>query len=226
MAIFKPRLDVLPPAQQKLWQSLQSATALGLVLYGGTAIALRLGHRQSVDFDFFAHGPLNRTAIEASFSFIREATVLQDSPNALSVLVTSGNVPTTPVKVSFFGTIEFGRVGVPDMTEDRVLNVASLADLMATKLKVVLQRAEAKDYRDVAAMIRAGIGLAQGLADARALFGPSFQPSESLKALVYFSDGDLRSLGKDDKEALVHAVSAVGNLPLAKTLSAQLSPAP
>ena len=52
MAIFKPRLDVLAPAQQKLWQSLQSATALGLVLYGGTAIALRLGHRQSVDFEY------------------------------------------------------------------------------------------------------------------------------------------------------------------------------
>ena len=226
MGTFAPRLDILPPAQRNLWSALEPAVRLGLVLYGGTAIALRLGHRQSVDFDLFSHAALNRTAIEASFSFMREATVLQDSANALSVLVTSGDVPTTHVKVSFFGTIEFGRVGVPDMTEDRVLNVASLADLMATKLKVVLQRAEAKDYRDIAAMIRADISLAQGLADARTLFGPSFQPSESLKALVYYADGDLRTLGKDDKNTLVRAVSAVGNLPLAKLLCAQLAPAP
>lgn len=106
------------------------------------------------------------------------------------------------------------------------LEPAVLADLMATKLKVVLQRAEAKDYRDVAVMIRAGVSLAQGLADARALFGASFQPSESLKALVYFSDGDLRTLGSDDKNTLVQAVSAVGNLPLAKLLCAQLAPPP
>jgi predicted nucleotidyltransferase component of viral defense system len=47
----------------------------------------------------------------------------------------------------FFDTIAFGRVGEPDFTDDGVLQVASFADLMATKVKVVLQRAEAKDYR-------------------------------------------------------------------------------
>jgi hypothetical protein len=43
----------LPIAQQHLWQELRPARDLGFVLYGGTAIALRLGHRPSVDFDFF-----------------------------------------------------------------------------------------------------------------------------------------------------------------------------
>lgn len=52
--------------------------------------------------------------------------------------------------------IGFGRVGEPDLTEDSILQVASLDDLMATKVKVVLQRAEAKDYRDIAAMVTAG----------------------------------------------------------------------
>lgn len=51
---FTPRLDVLPPAQQALWPRLRAAAGLGFVLYGGTAIALRLGHRASVDFDFFS----------------------------------------------------------------------------------------------------------------------------------------------------------------------------
>jgi hypothetical protein len=51
--IFKPSLEILPPTQQRLWLGLKAATALGFVLYGGTAIALRLGHRPSVDFNFF-----------------------------------------------------------------------------------------------------------------------------------------------------------------------------
>ena len=38
-----------------------------------------------------------------------------------------------------------------------------LDDLMATKVKVVLPRAEAKDYRDVAAMLNAGVSLSRGL---------------------------------------------------------------
>src|SRR5665647_3553830 len=71
---------------------------------------------------------------------------------------------------------------------------ADLYDLMSTKLKVVLQRAEAKDYRDIAAMLRVGVSLPKGLAAARQFFGSNFQPSESLKALVYFEDGDLHTL--------------------------------
>ena len=142
-----------------------------------------------------------------------QSIVLQDERNTLSVLVPCVDAERTHIKVSFFGTIGFGRVGEPQMTEDGVLRVASLDDLMATKVKVVLQRAEAKDYRDIAEMIRAGVRVPRGLAAARELFGPSFQPSESLKALVYFVDGDLGTLTKNEKSTLVQTVSAVRELP-------------
>lgn len=48
MSHFKPCLHMLPPAQQRLWPELGRAADLGFALYGGTAIALRLGHRFSV----------------------------------------------------------------------------------------------------------------------------------------------------------------------------------
>ncbi|EQD73568.1 hypothetical protein B1A_04881, partial [mine drainage metagenome] len=108
-------------------------------------------------------------------------------------------------------------------TEDGVLQVASFDDLMATKMKVVLQRAEAKDYRDVAAMVEAGVSLPHGLAAARAIFGPNFQPSESLKALVYFGDGDLKSLTAAEKNTLVEAVKTVRDLPKVVILSKELA---
>jgi len=221
---FTPCWDILPPAQKRLWPQLHPAPALGFTLYGGTAIALRLGHRESVDFDFFSEKPLDRDAIKAAFPFMEQSVSLQDQGNAWVVLAPTGNAEMEYVKVSFFGTIAFGRVGEPDLTDDGVLLVASFDDLMATKLKVVLQRAEAKDYRDVAAMVNAGVSLSRGLASARQLFGPNFQPSESLKSLVYFHDGDLKTLSTAEQTTLIDAVKAVRNLPDVALRSASLRP--
>ncbi|MGH2534717.1 MAG: nucleotidyl transferase AbiEii/AbiGii toxin family protein [Thermomicrobiales bacterium] len=219
---FHPRLDVLPSAQQRLWPELRAATSLGFVLYGGTAIALHLGHRPSVDFDFFSEHSLNRDRLRTSFPFIGRSTMLQDRSDAFTVLVPSAATPTEEVRVSFFGPIGFGRVGEPRMTSDGVMQVASLDDLMATKLKVILQRVEAKDYRDVAAMVRAGVDLAKGLSSARAMYGRTFQPSESLKALVYFEGGDLETLMDADRHTLIGAVGAVRELPAVTMASRSL----
>lgn len=211
---FTPRLSTLPPAQRQLWPALRPAPSLGLVLYGGTAIAVRLGHRPSVDFDFFTDQPLDKPALFDAFPFLRQTTVLQDAPNTLTVLIGSNKAADQFVKISFFGDISFGRIGEPEMTDDGILQVASLDDLMATKLKVVLQRVETKDYQDIAAMITAGVGLSQGLAGARALYGPAFQPSESLKALVYFEGGDLHRLSQDERTSLIQAASTVRTIPV------------
>lgn len=220
---FKPHMEILPPAQRRLWPELRQASQFGFALYGGTAIALRLGHRTSVDFDFFSEKPLDHGAIQAVFPFIAKSTVLQYQQNTLTVNVACGESDNKFVKVSFFGTIGFGRVGEPDITADGVLHVASLDDLMATNVKVILQRAEAKDYRDIAAMLNAGVNLSRGLAAARQLYGLNFQPSESLKAMVYFGDGDLGSLTKSEKNCLIKAASEVRDLPAVEILARQLT---
>lgn len=151
---------------------------------------------------------------------------LQDQANTWVVLTPRSGAQGGHVKLSFFGPIDFGRVGEPDYTEDGVLQVASLIDLMAIKLKVILQRAEAKDYRDIAAMLEAGVSLAQGLAAARLLFGPNFQPSESLKALVYHEDGDLHTLTPAEKHTLIHAAKAVRELPEVRLAATSLCSPP
>ncbi len=222
-ATFKACMQILPPGQQGLWPELASVTAAGFVLYGGTAIALRLGHRTSVDFDFFSEQALDRESIGAIAPFVRRATVIQDERNTLSVLMPVAEEEATQVKVSFFGTIGFGRVGEPEFTEDGVLQVASMDDLLATKLKVILQRAEAKDYRDIAAIIGSGADLLTGLAAARELFGKTFQPSESLKALTFFADGDLATLTNREKTILIYAASTVRELPLVSIRSYRLA---
>lgn len=234
-ASFTPHLDILPSAQRQLWPQLGISSALGFVLYGGTAIALRLGHRPSVDFDFFTESPLDKDALRAQFPFMEGATVLQDQPDTFTVLAptdVSSTTTFTPtvgadssqeVKVSFFGGLGFGRIGHPDLANPGDVQVASLTDLLAHKLKVILQRIEAKDYLDIATLVSSGVSLDIGLAGARTLFGANFQPSECLKALVYFEGGDLDSLPDQTRATLIEAARTVGNLPLAPRLSTQLS---
>jgi len=220
VSTFKPKLSILPAAQKRLWPELRAAADLGLVLYGGTSVVLRLGHRRSVDFDFFSDSDLDRTALTHAFAFIKSATVLQDEPNTLTLSVP---MKTGPVKVSFFGGIKFGRYRDPEFTDDGVLLVASLDDLMGTKVKTILQRVESKDYKDIAAMVEAGVDLSRGLAIARAMFGNAFQPAVALKTLTYFEGGDLQTLTAADKQLLVSAAANVGDLPEVHRISDNLA---
>jgi hypothetical protein len=205
---LEPKLGMLPPAQKEIWTSLAPAPQLNFVLYGGTAIALHLGHRESLDFDFFRSEPLDKDRIRGAFGFISGAAILQDAPDTLVVLA---EMQSGPVKVSFFGGIGFGRVDDPLRTSDDILLVASLDDLMATKLKATQDRAEAKDYRDIAEMISAGVSLPAGVSAFSAMFHG--EPSQVLRSIGYFEDGDLDTLARADQELLRDARDRVGKLP-------------
>lgn len=197
---FTPMLDVLPEAQRVLWPALGDLPD-SLVLYGGTALALRLGHRSSVDFDFFSSEPLDGDAL-FELPCLVGAEVLQREPDTLTVSTKpSGRLP--PVKVSFFGGIDTGRVGEPQRTDDGVVLVASLLDLFGTKLKVLLQRVAARDYLDLAAILRAGVPLEDRLRAAAALYGHRFPPMEAVKALAYFEEGEAAEVDAATRRYLV-----------------------
>ena len=72
MKTFQPRLGILPPSQRALWPKLV-AVRERFILYGGTALALHLGHRASVDFDFFSFQPFEVENLRRSASWIWEA---------------------------------------------------------------------------------------------------------------------------------------------------------
>lgn len=205
---FEPKLSILPASQREIWPSLAPAPRLKFVLYGGTAVALQLGHRESLDFDFFCSAPLDKEEIRREFGFTKSAAILQDAPNTLVILA---DMPSGSVKVSFFGRIGFGRINDPMQTTDGIILVASLEDLLATKLKATLDRAEAKDYRDIAEMISSGISLPRGLAAFREMFGG--EPGQALRAIGFFEDGDLRSLSSADRQILREARDRVADLP-------------
>lgn len=208
---FKPQLDILPEGQRRLWDELSEVPS-GFTLYGGTAIALHLGHRRSVDFDFFGSEHFDPDTLLQTIPFLANAAVTQKSPNTMTATVDRGE----PVQVSFFGVPSLRRLNEGHIAAENGLRVASMIDLAGTKTAAVQKRAEAKDYIDIDAMIQANaVGLSQALAAGKAIYGNQFNPQLTLKALCYFEDGTLPSLDADVKHRLVEAVQSVdlANLP-------------
>jgi hypothetical protein len=199
---FAPRLDILPPAQAALWRELGAEIPASFTLYGGTALALQLGHRQSIDFDFFG-AAFDPDQLSKGLAFLSGGEIVQRATDTLTVRVDRGG----PVLVSFFGLPELGRVEPPLRASDVGLLVAGLIDIAGMKASVVQKRAVAKDYVDMAALMGAGVDLSVALAAGRAIYGAAFNPQITLKALSYFDDVD--ELPPEIKRALQDAVRKV-----------------
>jgi hypothetical protein len=211
MANFVPHISILPAPQQRLWREL-SEVPEDFTLYGGTAIALHLGHRESIDFDFFSQKTFNPTDLRSTIPFMRAAEITQQAPNTLTGIVDRDG----PIKVSFFGLPNLKRLRPPQVVQENGLKVASLTDLAGTKAHVVQARAEAKDYIDIDALIQKGsVTLPTSLAAARAIFGPEFNPQITLKALSYFDEGNVRDIPNEMKFRLAAAArdADLGKLP-------------
>jgi Nucleotidyl transferase AbiEii toxin, Type IV TA system len=201
MEKFVPRTDILPAPQQRLWREL-SEVPEDFTLYGGTAIALHLGHRESIDFDFFSQKTFDSTVLRSAIPFMRDAQITQQAPNTLTGIIDRDG----PIKVSFFGLPDLKRLQPPHVVEENGLKIASLTDLAGTKAHVVQARAEAKDYIDIDALIQKGnIDLPTSLAAARAVFGPEFNPQITVKALSYFDEGNVRDIPEEMKSRLAAA---------------------
>lgn len=203
--MFEPRLDILPHSQRLLWDEFDQVPR-EFVLYGGTAVALHLGHRQSVDFDFFGNRAFDPVKLTNAIPFMAAATIVQREPDTLTGVVDREG----PVKVSFFGLPGIPRLQPPHIVQESGLQLASLLDLAGMKAAVVQQRAEAKDYLDIDAILVDGrIDLPTALAGAKAIYGKTFNPQITLKALSYFGDGNLPQLPRAAQDRLAQAARMV-----------------
>ena len=177
-------LSILPASQRKIFPLLAHASFIRpFYLAGGTAIALQLGHRQSVDFDFIAERSFLPSPLLNSMQLAFPKTViepLQIEKNTLTVSMSG-------VKMSFFGGYRYPLL--QGVLREQSLRIASLPDLLAMKLLAIQHRSEMKDYVDIFFLLTQGaLGLYSGITTARKKFGKGFNPMISLKALTYFED--------------------------------------
>ena len=124
-------LSVLPPAQRAVWDELNDLPD-GFTLYGGTAFALQLGHRQSIDFDLFTWDGFEVETL-LNIPSLRGARTVRSQPGTFTLVVERNG----PVQVSFFSVPRPGRVRAGLALERRAMKVAHPLDLAGTKAAVV-----------------------------------------------------------------------------------------
>jgi hypothetical protein len=198
-------LEILPTPQRRLWDELVDVPD-SFVLYGGTAIALHLGHRESIDFDFFGSEAFDPDDLYESIPFLEGSKIIQKTERTLTCIVDrSGSV-----QVSFFGMPKIKQIENPVIATDNGLKISRLIDLAGMKASVVQKRAEAKDYIDIDALIQLGaVNLPLALAAGQYIYGRSFNPDITLKALSFYEDGNLHTLSHEVRGRLAMAVKAV-----------------
>lgn len=206
--MFKPHLNILPPEQAQLYHEIAGSLD-SFVLYGGTALALQLGHRVSVDFDFFTPDAIIPEELYASLAWLENSQVIQRSRNTLTCLVARAG---KPIQVSFFGGIDFGFLNTPLQPEATRINVASVLDIGASKLRTIIARSSYKDYVDIACILKAGVALETLLSGAKSLFSNKknefFSVDLALKALSFFDDLD-RPLDEEFKQIILPKIRSL-----------------
>jgi hypothetical protein len=168
-----PNLTILPEAQKILWPFLKD-TPKEFVLYGGTAISLRYGKRQSVDFDFFSTRDIVLEKIN-NISYLKKfnATLIQniDRFYIYNVCINEPNDKINEVKISFIisNYTMPGCINAPDKSIDNKISIASPLDLMVGKIYALQERNTWRDFFDLGVLISNGVSLQKGFEAAYAI---------------------------------------------------------
>lgn len=174
--------ECLPPAALNVLRSLrETVRAHQFVLAGGTAVALHLGHRMSVDFDLFTETPFSTDKVFQEIQGTgRTVKTLQEERDTLTVTVDG-------VKVSFF------HVPYPfreKRTALKRISVAGMTDIASMKILAMAQRGAKRDFVDLFFILR-DLPFAKVAENMIMRFGKDrINPVVIGKALVYFSDAE------------------------------------
>lgn len=171
--------DILDQKRQELLPKLARWKSQ-FYLAGGTGLALHIGHRKSIDFDFFSPEPIRTDQLFDDLHetlSVHSLLKVQEEKNTLSVIVDE------TIKVSFM-TYDYPMLEAP--TEEPCLAIASVRDIAAMKLSAIVSRATTKDYTDIFFILKEH-SLEMLLKDAKKKY-PELDTNLILKSLVYFDD--------------------------------------
>ncbi|MFA5831241.1 MAG: nucleotidyl transferase AbiEii/AbiGii toxin family protein [Candidatus Paceibacterota bacterium] len=149
-------------------------------LAGGTALALQIGHRDSIDFDFFSETPINTQKLfEKVREVFKEHAIVktQEEANTLSVVIDEY------IKISFFS---YSYLLLDETINEENFRLASVKDIACMKLSAITGRASNKDYIDLYYILQT-IPLSHLLILAQQKFD-SLDQNLLLKSIIYFED--------------------------------------
>lgn len=175
--------ETVNPTTWGLVKELMSLSALeDFSLAGGTALALRKGHRISDDLDLFTRVAFDPELIKSSLSnhFGEDISWQFEKGFSLSALIKS-------IKVDFL------RHDYPvlEYSESESIRMLSNQDIAAMKLNAVAKRGSKKDFFDIYELLQE-----YGLKEILSFFSDKYKQSDTgyvLRSLTYFEDAELEA---------------------------------
>jgi len=162
----------------------------GWYLAGGTALALQVGHRESVDLDFFTS--------EKAFDERHVIEQLSESGSWRTNLIDTGTVygELLGAKVSLIAYPSF-KAAEP-MREDGSIRILTPPDISAMKVVAISQRGRKRDFYDLYWLSQNILPLSESIERAQRQYTVPQNLNHILKSLVYFADAE------DDPEPVLH----------------------
>ena len=152
--------DVLSPEMRRVWPVMAQATAtLKGSLVGGTALTIYLRHRESFDLDFLAHQSFSGQNLYLKLKRLSELSGLscevEDEEDGSMHAVVNGVLVQVFSQPKSSNPDNFRQLRSPLVVDG--MRVASLPDLLAMKLDVIMHRPKLRDYIDIAAIDKSGM---------------------------------------------------------------------
>lgn len=171
--------DILSPDQEAFLPLLgEFRSSFGLI--GGTAIALHLGHRRSIDFDLMTYEPLNREDI---------LQTLRTKQSITSVLISEDRELTVAIRGVKWTFLQYPFVVECSHEFDKIVRMPSLLSLATMKAYALSRRAKWKDYVDLYFVFQTEDFHAI-IEQSRRVFGGEFNEKLFREQLGYFEDID------------------------------------
>jgi len=159
----------------------------GWILAGGTALALQLGHRISVDLDFFRFEDFQVAPLRQALARLGKLEIPSMAPGTLHCRLDG-------IRLTFSGSeVPFLYEPVPY----RGLHLADVRDIAAMKVIAVAGRGAKKDFIDLYAYLDAGASFPDLMAVVQQRYRDTdFNVMHLLRSLVYFDDAEAEPMPK------------------------------
>ncbi|MEP0860541.1 MAG: nucleotidyl transferase AbiEii/AbiGii toxin family protein [Ignavibacterium sp.] len=176
MSIFKK--EVLSKDQLKVLPIIRKFKR-SFYLVGGTAIALYLGHRKSVDFDLFTNRTLDKKYLDNRLKQLGiKYKLAYQTKHEWTIFIKN-------VKVTFYNFPENIK---PDKDFENIIKIPSLLDLAAMKAFTIGERAKWKYYVDLYFIIKDFFPIQKIINNAYSIFQDRFNEKLFREQLTYFDD--------------------------------------
>lgn len=172
-------ISTVEPSTLELLKKLQQLPILrDTRLVGGTALALQLGHRKSIDLDFFGQVDVSSQDLQEALRSIGTLTVLKESKN-IHIYVLNG------IKIDI---VNYTYPWLDDVVCDNDIRLASPKDIAAMKITAIIGRGTRKDFADIYFLLRRYS--LKFILDCYQQKYPDSSTFMAMKSLAYFDDAE------------------------------------